>query len=552
MHTVSDFTNRDNMFDLSNYIKINSNLHSEISKLDESINKLEDDQKNVIDYIKKNLDKQKLIFISGEGGSGKSFLLNILQNFFLLNFMNVTNLATTAAAAKLINGCTIHSSFHIVNLKSNIQYQSSKWHILDSTDIFLIDEISMLSGEILNLINEVLNVIFSHKTKSMENILFGGKSIILIGDLLQLPAVCTKLCPITQLYKSKLFTDYFHPIFIKTNKRANNDPTFSSLLSRCRKGVMNHFDVELLKSRICGTGHIETEECKNLSTSITICAKHTQRKETISEIFRIYYPQSEQFIIKSYDIYENGTKTSNKISKLISDSSGSLEEELILVKNCRIILIKNSDQDSGIVNGLIGEYVNHSDIILQMKLDDNKVIPIPKIKQRINSLESNGTFVYRIQFPILVAYAATVHRVQGATLEKSHLYLDETMFSEGQAYVALSRTKKLDNIHILNFSTNAFKTNLEVVALLEYAEKFGSMKNFWKDFEFDLKNNLNNLKCDEEIIFNEFENEFKEVIETYQINNYVVKNVNSNTNSIEENSFEKRITSIKSEVSYFY
>ena len=126
------------------------------------------------------------------------------------------------------------------------------------------------------------------------------------------------------------------------------------------------------------------------------------------------------------------------------------------------------------------------------------------------------------------------------------------MFSEGQAYVALSRTKKLDNIHILNFSTNAFKTNLEVVALLEYAEKFGSMKNFWKDFEFDLKNNLNNLKCDAEIIFNEFENEFKEVIETYQINNYVVKNVNSNTNSIEENSFEKRITSIKSEVSYFY
>ena len=103
------------------------------------------------------------------------------------------------------------------------------------------------------------------------------------------------------------------------------------------------------------------------------------------------------------------------------------------------------------------------------------------------------------------------------------------MFSEGQAYVALSRTKKLENIHILNFSC----------------------KIFGKDFEFDLKIKINNLKCDAELIFNKIENEFKEVIETNQINNYFVKNVNSNTNSIEK-SFEYRKTSIKSVVSYFY
>ena len=113
-----------------------------------------------------------------------------------------------------------------------------------------------------------------------------------------------------------------------------------------------------------------------------------------------------------------------------------------------------------------------------MSLENGELVPIRKMKQKIPALESYGTHVYRYQFPILLGYSVTVHRVQGATLQKTHLYLDKTMFWEGQAYVALSRTKYAKAIHIMNFDMSAFKTNMEIVELLEYAKLKKTMKNF--------------------------------------------------------------------------
>ena len=82
------------------------------------------------------------------------------------------------------------------------------------------------------------------------------------------------------------------------------------------------------------------------------------------------------------------------------------------------------------------------------------------MKQKIEKLENQGTFVYRIQFPILFGYAVTVHRVQGATLKKTHLYLDNTIFCEGKAYVSLSRVRNSQSVRIWKFDKSAFKTNI--------------------------------------------------------------------------------------------
>jgi len=114
-----------------------------------------------------------------------------------------------------------------------------------------------------------------------------------------------------------------------------------------------------------------------------------------------------------------------------------------------------------------------------MKLKDNTITPIPKMRQKIDKLENQNTFVYRTQFPILNGYSVTIHRVQGATLKKTHIYLDKTIFCDGQAYVALSRAKNAESVHLLSFDKCAFK--------IEYAKINKTMKNYKS--KIDVKNN---------------------------------------------------------------
>ena len=104
-------------------------------------------------------------------------------------------------------------------------------------------------------------------------------------------------------------------------------------------------------------------------------------------------------------------------------------------------MIKNNNIVVKISNGILRKYVDHSEYVLLMKTTDANIIPIPKLRQKIVKLENHNTHVFRTQFPVLLGYTVTVHRGQGATLKKTHLYLDRSIFFKGQTYVALSRVK---------------------------------------------------------------------------------------------------------------
>ena len=484
--TVVDISENTDQYDLTAYIKINSNLIADINNLEKQMKTLSPDQKEVIDYVHQNLANQMLIFLSGEGGCGKTYLINILNSMMTMNGLNVNKLATTGFAAALIEGRTLHSFFSINHLlRCTLQYDSSKWHIIKQTDVIIIDECSLMSDEIINLIDEVLSrMYYDDKNKKIIQKKFGAKTIILCGDLLQLEAVSTFNRPITQLYKSFLFRENFKPFILQTNMRAIEDKGFSKFLSDCRVGI---YDFEYIKLRICGEGHAYTNECSNMFYSVNICALHKNRKEILLNTLNKYFPNQTKITINSIDTYEDGSIFSEYVTKKITESSGSLEETIILTKGCKIILIKNINIEYKISNGLEGEYIGHSEYILLMKLADGTIIPIPKLKQKIEKLTNQNIYVYRTNFPILLGYAVTVHRVQGATLKKAHLYLDNTVFCEGQAYVSLSRVRNAESIHILKFDKCAFKTNMEIVELLNYAKIFKTMKNF----KIDINKNLN-------------------------------------------------------------
>ena len=121
--TIVEEITKEEKYDLNSYIRINSNLISDINDLNNKLKTLNNDQSDVMNYIKKNLGNQMLIFLSGEGGCGKTYLLNIINNIMTMNGLTVRKLATTGYAATLIDGQTVHGFFYL--LKCTLQYDSS-------------------------------------------------------------------------------------------------------------------------------------------------------------------------------------------------------------------------------------------------------------------------------------------------------------------------------------------------------------------------------------------------------------------------------------------
>ena len=232
------------------------------------------DQKKVFDFVSERLDGQVLAFVSGLGGTGKYFLLHYLMMKMELSALIVEVLATAGNAAVLVGGQTIHSFFKIgIDLNCNLSYQT--WHSIASTQAIIIDEVSMMSGELLEKVDEICRQTAQGSLKMKP---FGGKHVILFGDLLQVPAV-VKENTAHQIYESVIFEN-FKPFFLDQNCRQKNDVEFANMLNSIRVGAHDESDIKKLMSRVCGSGH-NSEKCKDLlglSVSMAICSKHVEAR----------------------------------------------------------------------------------------------------------------------------------------------------------------------------------------------------------------------------------------------------------------------------------
>ena len=194
----------------------------EITNLENKLKTLNVEQMEVVEYIKNKIDQQILLFLNGDSGCGKTYLLNLIDNMLTMNGMTVQKLGTTGYSANLIDGQNVHGFFSInYLLKCRLQYDSSIWHTIKQNNVIIIDECSLMSDELINLIDEILwGVYTENMNKSVVKYKFGEKKIILVGDLFQLAAVSTFAQPITQLYKSLIFKNNFTPFILTKNMRA--------------------------------------------------------------------------------------------------------------------------------------------------------------------------------------------------------------------------------------------------------------------------------------------------------------------------------------------
>ena len=440
------------------------------------------------------------VFLSGPGGVGKSHVIRLihsdtikflkLSGTFAPDDVIVLLTAPTGVAAFNINGMTLHSALLLCTSKYtrfqplNHDKVNTLRTKLSKLVLIIIDEVSMVGSNMLLEIHKRLQQI---KGVSPD-VTFGGVSILAVGDLYQLPPVGQPLLFSTvtdcyaQLYGSgSLWVDEFEMIELSEIMCQRGDSTFSELLCRVRTATCTPEDLDLLKSKEI-TAHVP-----NYPNG----ALHVYRLNVDADSRNILMlnnlaPQCEQYTIKASDAIA-GQTTHIDLSTLSDKRSetGGLHNLLKLAIGARVMLTANVDVSDGLVNGARGEVVhvvtnsNHKVMTVLVKFDNCYVglkaiqsspycamytdaVPISKYEVVFSAKGKKGSEITRLQFPLTLAWAITIHKVQGLTLDEIVVDMKGGRFSPGQAYVAFSRVKKLQGLHILNFNAKAIKASIDV------------------------------------------------------------------------------------------
>ena len=400
------------------------------------------------------------VFLTGPPGFGKSYLVNKFIKWANNMNISVSITASTGIAAKIINGTTLHSWAGIglgqetkEKLLENIMAKSYKKATWRKTNILIIDEISMISGELWSILD------FIGRSIRKVNKPFGGIQILAVGDFYQLPPVKGKML----IDKTVGFDGYFDYAICLNQSFRSTDSKLDDILSRVRNGnILTDEQNSLLQSKV---------DINNIKYPVLVSLRDTARdmnKQKLSELTTIEYKYNA-------DIYLVDKKTSEKINestplyenfKKVAQADCTMENNLILKKGCPVIYLVNNPE-TGLVNGSVG--------FIEEFRNGNPYVKFEHIKVEITKhkfiKEFNDCSVIIEQYPLLLSYALTIHKSQGQTLSQATILLDSTVWEDGQAYVALSRLKSLDNLSLLSYDTKVFKVGAKVK---EFYEQFNS------------------------------------------------------------------------------
>lgn len=460
--------------------------YNETKKEEEHIKTIElsKDQSKAIDLF----NKGRNLFIIGEGGTGKSKLIKEMRYQTEKNWPNkkIVITATTGIAAYNINGITINSfmgigtgqqktEFLVKRIKRNIGIRER----IKSTNILVIDEVSMASAELFEKINVICQIV------RRSHLPFGGIQVVLTGDLLQLLPVFNKSNviygeqeqDIRLIFESEVFNTYFrkdNTIELTTNFR-QRDPVFKSILSRIRKGEQTEDDINILRSRqLNELSKSKKTDSKIEPESMVHLVSSNKRAQIINSTNLNNLPD-KGLIYKSVFIEEGEKEITDELKKeLVSQFTQKGIQEINLKLNARVMLIKNLDVEKGLVNGSVGT------VIRFVETPDSKqkqpVIKFDNLQEEIPitptewQLEFNDSSVTAIQLPLMLCWAITIHKSQSLTLETALVELDDC-FCEAQIYVALSRLKSLEGLYIKSLNPKKIMVNKKVLQFIKNTSK---------------------------------------------------------------------------------
>ena len=368
------------------------------------------------------------IFLTGPPGTGKTYTLKEIITTLKLLGMNIAVTSTTGCSAIMIGGRTLHSYLKLGitmktpdELHANLRKKYNKqYRELKELEVLVIDEISMLSSELFSCISKYMALI---KQKELS---FGGCQVIVVGDFCQLSPVEGEYA-----FMSPEWTEAkFETIHLSELVRQKGDLRFQSILGRARFSELTESDYALLR----GTN-----------------ARHA----AATKLFPMNY-QADR--INKAELGKLLQKERG-MSYIHLRSVGKPKEQMLtLCKGCHVMVTWNIDLEEMIINGTKGVVTELDKTTVTILLSDGRTYLVSNVQVKD---EETNKVMYEF-LPLDLSWATTIHKSQGATLEKLEVDLGCNVFADGQAYTALSRVRTLDDLNITKLSKKSFMTNKHV------------------------------------------------------------------------------------------
>lgn len=430
--------------------KIKPIIEEKIKPMEEII--LNSEQEMALTAFKNNHN----IFLTGPAGTGKSVTLKKMIEYCEMQGKTFGVTATTGSAAFLIGGRTIHSYLGLGlgkdTAKNIFEYtRRNRPHIvkkLRELDVLIIDEISMLDDILFNKTSEYLSLV-RYNSKP-----FGGLQLVLTGDFCQLEPVAGDYCFKSEIWeKLKLETIYLNKMI-----RQDGDTKFQKMLMKLRYGSCSDKTFERLSK-------LKDTIFTTIKPTILYSKNDDVDKINNAEYKKLIDSGAEK---KCYEIQLPNLKK-NKDKALTWFNTLDMPESIELCVGCQVVVLSNIDQDHGIINGTRGCVTELKNKSVMIKRVDGSPFEI-KYHQ---SISIDDPDVYISYMPLKLAYALTIHKSQGMTLDAIEIDIGNNIFAAGQAYTALSRAKSLKSICIKSISKKSFITKDSV---LEFYSNLGCIK----------------------------------------------------------------------------
>jgi len=380
-----------------------------------------------------------IIFVTGGAGTGKSTFIRELRARFPEKQSVV--LAPTGVAALNAGGQTIHSFCRLPLLPVMPQdiRRLEERDVIEALDLLIIDEISMVRADVFDGIDAFLRV----NRKSEQP--FGGVQIVLVGDLFQLPPVVTTRDEVLigQLYATPHFFSArclkglkFFPIELEIVYR-QRDASFASLLACIRDGEGAADAVRRLNESCVGRV-LKGQHLILVPTRKAAAEENEARLEALPGKLRTYEARCEGTFVNA------------------GDDRLPAPQQLALKRDAQVMFVRNDAIERRWVNGTVGVVASLHDAKIVVRLDDGTTHDVEPVewqdiryavdeKTKAIVEEIGGTYV---QFPLMPAWAVTIHKAQGLTLARVMVDLARGAFAEGQVYVALSRCQTMEGLSL--------------------------------------------------------------------------------------------------------